>query len=1253
MTVGLTDRSIFGRSRPGRSKIVTTSIALFLFFLTTFLSNVAVAQEQQRATAQEPVKPFSVKMDPKKLRELSRQLTPGAAPPEGEPGPIGPIPPRRPIYDPTVQGAARGPSGDSAAAAFDAGEAFDQLSAPIVNVAGMTFGDGPPDTIGDVGPNHYVQMINATTFQVFDKDGNPDPLGVVNLRALWQAAGQAGTECDSQRGDPTVVYDHLADRWLLSQFALAVDTGMCIAISQTPDPTAGSWNLYYFDLGADPDYPKFGVWPDGYYMSSYEGSSLGVFAFDRTAMLNGQATAWFKLTIGSLGAPGVRNTRILPSDLDGPPPPAGTPNYFVRTIDDQQDPGNPVDRIQVWSFTADWSNGIAIFALVDSLSPAPFQTMLCDRTGGGFRDCVPQPDSTQNVDALSNRPMMQLKYRNFGGHASMVFNQTIDVSGSMSAITGITPANEVAGIRWYELRNNGGTGNWSINDQGTFAPQPIIVDDEAELLHRWMGSAAMDKDGNIAIGYSISNDDDDNGEEVYPGIRYAGRLAGDLAGQLAQGEQVILNGAFSVSAAGRDRWGDYSAMSVDPVDDCTFWFTTHAVDSLNNRPTRIASFKFLSCDETDLAISKTASPDPAIAGNQLIYKVTVDNLGPNLATDVIVTDTLPAGVAYVVDTDSCVEAPAGTLTCDIGNIPAGGSSSFEIKVLVDADLVANAGGPTTITNVASVTSDQADTDETNNSVTLNTIVDDTADLKVTKLCKPDGPLYAGDTGICEIFVDNLGPSYARDVLLVDEHVANGEFTISSPTPGCVVVDDVVTCDLGTLSSQAPDNRAKVVVELSALEQVDINNTAQASSSTFDPDLGNNTAEDGFSVTPVADLEIGKSDSPDPVVAGELLTYDLTVLNNGPSTAVNVVIEDIVPAGVSIESVSTTSGGTCNAGVPGDSTQPTTCTFDSLSSGSMGDMQISARVLPDTLGILHNDAEVSSDTFDDNNANNLASTDTQVESVADLEVVKTDSPDPVAAGAPLAYTIDVVNNGPSTALAVMLTDTLPAEVIFDNASASNGGPCNFVVPDVVDCDLGTMDPGEMVTVFINVTVDPSVPPGTVITNFVNVTSATTDPDGASDSEDTTVAASADLWIDKTGNFQTNNPSGTLEYVITVHNDAGCSNDDPQVCGDGGPSDAQNVVVVDPLPLDPKKLRVQFVSEDCVYDKSSHTVTCTTPTLPVGSFVEHLIQMDVKGKATEIVNTATVSSDTSDPNGGNNSDTFVVSVKGGKGDPGGPK
>jgi hypothetical protein len=237
----------------------------------------------------------------------------------------------------------------------------------------------------------------------------------------------------------------------------------------------------------------------------------------------------------------------------------------------------------------------------------------------------------------------------------------------------------------------------------------------------------------------------------------------------------------------------------------------------------------------------------------------------------------------------------------------------------------------------------------------------------------------------------------------------------------------------------------------------------------------------------------------------------------------------------------------------------------------------------------------------------------------------------------------------------LTDTLPSEVSYLGATISGGtGTCTSVTP-WVNCDLNDLDPGRSVTVYIDVRVDPSVPVGTTITDTVSVSasSADLDPSNNTATEDTTVVASADLWIDKTGNFLTSNPSGTLEYQITVHNDTGCSSDDPQVCGDGGPSNAQNVVVVDPLPLDPKKLRVQFVSEDCVYDETSHTVTCTTATLPVGSSVLHVIQMDVKGRADSIENTVTVSADTADPDGNNNSDTFIMSVKGGKGDPGGPK
>lgn len=1215
-----------------------------------------------------PVKPIAVKVDPKTLRGLgSTDLR--VFPAEGEPLPKGKTPARKPIQDPTIQLEPGAPS----AATLDGADSFDQLSSPIVNVPGMTFGNGPPDTIGDIGANHYVQMINATTFQVFDKSGNPDPLGVVNLNALWQAAGQAGTICDSSRGDPTVVYDHLADRWLISQFAPAANTGMCIAISQTPDPTAGSWFLYYFNLGADPDYPKFGVWKDGYYMSSYEGANLGVFAFDRVAMINGQAAGWMKTTILSLGAPGVRDTRILPSDLDGPAPAIGTPNYFVRTVDDQQDLGNPTDRVEVWAFAVDWLTPGFTFTLQDTLSPAAFQMMLCDRTGQGganpnrVRDCVPQPDTAQNVDALSNRPMMQLKYRNFGTHASMVFNQTIDVSGSINDLLGFTPADEVAGIRWYELRNDGASGNWTINDQSTFAPQPIIVGDETELLHRWLGSAAIDKDGNIAIGYSVSNDDDDDGEEVYPGIRYAGRLAGDSPGQLAQGEKIILNGAFSVqgnnSQTPRDglyRWGDYSAMSVDPIDNCTFWFTSHAVNSNGSRPTQIASFKFLSCDETDLAISKSADPDPGTAGDQLFYNITVDNLGPNLATDVVVSDTLPDGVTYVTDTAGCDTSSLPVLTCELGAINADSSATFTIKVLIDADLVVVAGNATTLTNVASVDSSQQDTDESDNSVSLTIIVEDLADLKISKLCKPDRPLLAGETAICEIFIDNLGVSDARNVQVNDTHVANGNFSISSvaSTQGSCnpPADGIVNCDLGVLPANVPDNRAVITIELTASQAVDINDTATVTSDTSDPDTSNNMAMGSISVDALADLAVTKGDLPDPVIAGETLTYTLDITNNGPSTAVNALIEDIVPAGTVITSVSATGGSSsCNAGVPGDSSQPTTCTFDSLANGASRTMTIMVTVLPDALGLLHNDAQVSSDTFDNNNANDLASTVTNINSESDLVVTKADSPDPVLAGAPLTYTIDVINNGPSKSLDVVLTDILPLDVVsFDSVSATNGSPCNLVVNNTVDCKLGDFSPGDTVTVFINVTVDPSVSDGAIITNSVNVTSGTNDPNTANNavSEDTTVNAEADLWIDKTGNFPTGNPSGTILYFLTAHNEPGCSEDDPQICGNGGPSDALNVVVVDTLPLTPKKVVVEFVSENCSYDRATHKVTCTEPVLPAGTSVRFDIQVHVKGSTGEITNTAEVRSDTTDPDSGNNTDELLMTSQGGTGDSGGP-
>ncbi len=533
----------------------------------------------------EPVTPKSVTVPPEQL--VPSPDAGGVTVPEGEPLPSGPIPPTQPIDDPKLQLEDKPGAGAKKAV----GPAVTRLLGnPLVNVPGMSPNVNPPDTVGDVGPNHYIQMVNVTDFQIFNKAG-VSLLGPADFGLLFPV----GTNCHNNKGDPIVVYDHLADRWLLSQFA--DPNHMCIAISKTPDPVAGTWFTYEFDHGVLPDYPKFGVWRNAYYMSSYEQTTpgvfdLGVYAFDRAKMLSGAAAGFVKQTLPALGAPGVRDTRILPADLDGPAPPAATPGIFVRTVDGQQDPANPTDRIEVYTaapvFTAPTS---LTFSLVKTLAPAAFQIMLCNRNGAGVRDCIPQPGEVDTIDALSNRPMMQLKFRRFHAHWSMVFNQTIDVGGSIAAT-----ALEVAGVRWYELRKT--TGNWFIRQQGTFAPQPAGAT-EPQLLHRWMGSAAMDKSGNIAIGYSVTNSN--AASPVYAGIRYTGRHVFDLLGKLPAGEKTILAGANAQgngnATVGPQRWGDYSALSVDPKDDCTFWYTTHVAGAggTGARPTRIASFRFSNC----------------------------------------------------------------------------------------------------------------------------------------------------------------------------------------------------------------------------------------------------------------------------------------------------------------------------------------------------------------------------------------------------------------------------------------------------------------------------------------------------------------------------------------------------------------------------------------------------------------------------------------------------------------------------------
>jgi uncharacterized repeat protein (TIGR01451 family) len=1092
--------------------ILVTALIFGTFLMTE--SSVAQTEEQSIAGAPAkpgaPVKPFVASPPPPGKAKSPKTLEPY---PEGGPQPVGPIPAPTPVEDGIIQ-----TDGDkeSKLVAPQSGEisAPDVLSAPDVNAAGVTAPAFPPDTVLDAGPNHIIQMTNNTGYIVFDKQGNPiggaTPNAAIRLMSgLWPA----GDVCAQDDTDPIVVYDHLADRWLMAQVIRdpAAPGGgafnppgpaLCIAVSTTPDPTS-TWYAYTYDTtdlnGIFPDYEKFGVWPDGYYMSSYEGSNLGVFVFDRTNMLAGAAAGFIKTTISSLTpSAGVRNTRILPADLDGSTPAVGTPNFWVRPVDDQQDTGNPTDRIEVYEAVTDWSVPSLAFNLVDTLTPAPFQVMLCNRNGDGFRACVPEPNAG-TVDALSNRPMAQLKFRNFGGDFRMVFNQTINVQGGLASTLGIPIANEVAGIRWYELRKNGP--NWTIEQEGTYSPQPIGVSTEAQLLHRWMGSIAMDKFGSIALGYNIVNSDVTN--PIHPGISYSGRRFNDIQGFLTQTEQSILAGVNSQAGTG-NRWGDYSAMTVDPVDDCTFWYTQHVADQTGGggKPTQIASFRFDYCG-TDLAITKTANPSPATAGGQLIYTVTVTNNGPLDATNVTVVDTLPAGVTYQADTDSC-SAAGQVLTCNLGAIANGGSVAFDIKALINSSLTTTT-GTTTITNTAVVSSDQADLDKTNNTVFLTTIVEESADLQLTKQCKPDGATPTGSTATCTIFVDNLGLSDARNVVVTDAHLSNGSFTIVSatfdhpPEGACGIWNGMVTCNLNT---EPAGGRTTITVQITSNDQVDVNDTATIKSDTFDPNTANNIATGKVSFTGTADLSLTKSDSPDPVIAGQNLTYTLTAANSGPSAAPNVVVKDILPAEMSLVSATPSQGSCSGTTVPGDPLQPLTCNLGALANTAAATITVVVKVDQDVPNgnILVNNANVSSDYADANNGDNNATATTTVNTAADLAIVKTADKAVYKPSSLVTYTVKVTNNGSSDARQVVVTDNLPnlRQAIYQ----SDTGGCvkNATTPTKLTCDMGYIPAGEFRSFQVYVLVRGS---RGQVSNNVTVQSSDTDPAPGNNSSTRTV------------------------------------------------------------------------------------------------------------------------------------------------------
>ncbi len=483
----------------------------------------------------------------------------------------------------------------------------------------------PSDNNLSVGPKHIVDVVN-TDFTVLSKTGSV-LLSARPINTLWTGFG-GGCEANND-GDPVALYDKMADRWFIAQFSVTTTPYLyCVAVSTTGDPT-GSYNRYSFNYGTTdfPDYPKVGVWPDAYYASFNIFANGSTFtgakacAFDRANMLAGQpATQQCFQTTATYGG-------LLPSDQDGSQlPPAGTPDLFLAL-------GPTNSELDLWKFHVDWTTpsnttftGPAIIAIAG----------FSNACAGGT--CIPQKGTSQKLDSLADRLMYRLSYRNFGNYESLFVNH------SVTAGTGV-------GVRWYEIRSPNGTP--TVFQQGTFAP---------DSRFRWMGSIASDKVGDLALGYSLSSSGD------FPSISFTGRVPGDPLGSLNAETSLFVGSGSQLSNL--SRWGDYSSMSVDPVDDCTFWYTNTYLQNSGtfNWSTRIGSFKFPTCgSQSDFSLSSSPASATVTAGSSTTYTETATSVNGFSGNVDLTISGLPNG-------------SSGSFSPNPVAVPASGSASSTLNV---------------------------------------------------------------------------------------------------------------------------------------------------------------------------------------------------------------------------------------------------------------------------------------------------------------------------------------------------------------------------------------------------------------------------------------------------------------------------------------------------------------------------------------------------------------------------------------------
>ncbi|WP_070136948.1 GEVED domain-containing protein [Crocinitomix algicola] len=597
---------------------------------------------------------------------------------------------------------------------------------PLQNWEGNDHGAYPPDPSGAAGPDHYVQMINSE-YIIYNKEGD-----------ILAGPNSLASIVGSDAGDPIVMYDRFADKWMLSAFG--VGNQLAVAISQTPDPLGAYW-LYTFDMASFPDYPKYGLWHDGYYVTANKSGS-DCFVFERDKMIVGDPTAaMIAFDIPDLGTGAGTETggfhSVLPAHADFEMP-SEDKNLNLFYFQDDAWMGIPDDAIKIWEIETNWeAPETSNIELVQTLLTTPFDSQF----DASWND-IEQPGTSAKLDGIPGAFMYRAQYTEWGSHNTIMLNHTVDVDMTNHA-----------GIRWYELREIDGT--WEIHQESTYAP-----DDQ----NRWLGSISMDNQGNIGLAYSKA------GSEVYASLFYTGRYAGDPLGEMTI-EEVEAVAGTSIQT-GINRFGDYAHMAVDPTDDQTFWYTGEYLSS--GRKTRIFSFKLASDYLHDVGITALLSPEDGTLTDSEEIEVNVTNFG--------LSDENDFAISYQINDGAII-----TETYESGPLIAGESTSFSFSTLAD---LSEEG-----TYDINIWTD-LDTDEFNGNDTLKTTITHqfSNDLGVIAINSPTTGTGLMDETI-QISIENFGAESQTGFTV--GYILNEELPVEETVDASIAPGEIITYEFTT------------------------------------------------------------------------------------------------------------------------------------------------------------------------------------------------------------------------------------------------------------------------------------------------------------------------------------------------------------------------------------------------------------------------------------------------------------------------